>query len=99
MEIIVAIDDYLRLIVRTRPWTKAHEEELLEPFGTWLYEQPDAMPELDAVTPALVLRYSQSVRLSTSQRDDLDRTLYKFFLWAESRGHVRGNPFMTLAAA
>ncbi len=99
MEINEAIDDYLRLIVRTRPWTKQREEELLVPFGDWVYEQPDLALELETITPALVQRYGADVKLPIGERDDLERTLGKFWLWAESRGHVRGNPFVMLIAA
>jgi hypothetical protein len=98
MLITDAIDDYLRLIVRTRPWTKAREEEILTPFGTWMYEQADLALELDAISPAIVQRYVAHAGLSDDEHTDLDRTLGKVLLWAESRGFVRRNPFMRLAA-
>ena len=99
LEIEAAIDDYLHTIVRTRPWTKAREEELLTSFSDWLYEQPELAIELASVTPEVVRHYSETRGLGESEQSELQTTLGKLLLWAEVRGHIQNNPFATRAAA
>ncbi len=99
LELEAAIDDYLHTIVRTRPWTKVREEELLTPFSDWLYEQPDRAVQLALITPAVVRQYMETTGLGDSEQDDLQTTLGKLLLWAEVRGHIQSNPFATNAAA
>lgn len=50
----VAIDDYMHVIARTRPWSLKREDELLEAFSEWLYEQAAPRVMLDEVAPAQV---------------------------------------------
>lgn len=42
-----ALDEYLHVIVRTRPWTKKAQEDILSCFGIWLEERsgPEEPPE------------------------------------------------------
>lgn len=99
LAIEAAIDDYLHTIVRTRPWTKAREEELLTSFSDWLYEQQEHTVELASVTPEVVRHYSQITGLAESEQSEIQTTLGKLLLWAEVRGHIRSNPFAAKAAA
>jgi hypothetical protein len=94
-----AVDDYMHIIVRTRPWTKKWEEELLTPFVEWLYQQPKARVELSAITPAVVERYVTAMELNSEQHDDLAHVLRLVFMWAEQSGWVQSNPFAATAMA
>lgn len=85
--------------MRTRPWTKRREEELLVPFGDWLYEQSHLSANLDRLTPSITRQYAAAVGLSDDDQEDLDTTLCKLLLWAEIRGFVKTNPFSILLAA
>ncbi len=85
--------------MRTRPWTKAREEELLTSFSDWLYEQSEHTVELALVTPAIVRHYSETIGLGDAEQDDLRTTLGKLLLWADVRGYIESNPFATRAAA
>ena len=99
LEFDAAVDDYLHTIVRTRPWTKAREEQVLTSFTEWLSEQPDHSLELVSVTPEVVQHYSETNGLGESEQSDLEATLGKLLLWAEVRGHIQSNPFAAKAAA
>jgi hypothetical protein len=99
LEIEAAIDDYLHTIVRTRPWTKAREEDLLTSFSDWLYEQPGHSVELASVTPEVVRHYSETRGLGESEQSELQATMGKLLIWAEVRGHIQSNPFGAKAAA
>lgn len=46
------VDDYLRLLSRTRPWSHAEHERVLEVFARWVREgSGDAPPEDGAAQP------------------------------------------------
>lgn len=92
-EVDTAIDDYVHQIVRTRPWTKKREEELLEDFCDWLFSQPGVDPHLNALTPAMSARYADAVDLHEADRDELATTLFNLMAWAEHKQLVTANPF------
>ncbi len=94
-----AIDDYMHVIARTRPWTKKREEALLTPFVEWLYEQPDEPVELKAIGPAVLARYVAATGLDNEEHDDLAHTLRHVYMWAEQSGWVSSNPFASVAVA
>jgi hypothetical protein len=82
-----AIDDYLHAIIRTRPWTKKREEELLTSLSDWLYAQPDLSVQLASVTPPVVRRYCATTGLDDAEQDDLQVTLIRLRVWAEINGY------------
>lgn len=88
-----AIDDYLHLIVRTRPWTKKREEELLTEFDEWLYEQHAHRFETAEITPELVAQYASAINLSMAERDELLGVLRVFSLWAVQQQVIVSNQF------
>lgn len=88
-----AIDDYLHLIVRTRPWTKKREEELLTEFEEWLYEQHSRRVETAEVTPELAAQYASAINLSIAEREELLSVLRVFGLWAAQQQIIAGNQF------
>lgn len=87
-----AIDDYLHLIVRTRPWTKAREEELLDAFCDWAYARGPA-PTLAAVTPSLAARHAADAGYPPAAAAELVAALGKLSAWAVSRGLMARSPF------
>jgi site-specific recombinase XerD len=89
----VAIDEYLHTIVRTRPWTKKREEELLEGFSQWQAEQAQSRMTLDAITVNDVQRYATAVDLRDTDRDDLVAALHHVFLWSIRQGWIDASPF------
>jgi hypothetical protein len=89
----VAIDDYLHTIVRTRPWTKKREEELLEGLSAWLYEQPDPRVALDEIAPALAEQYAAAASLSATERDELLAALDHLYAWSVYADQIDHNPF------
>lgn len=87
------IDDYLHVIVRTRPWTKKREEVLLLAFCDWFYEQPGSIHVITAVSPTTTEQYAQAVGLESAEHDELNAAFYTLFLWAEQQYAVPTNPF------
>ncbi len=83
IELDAAIDDYLHAIVRTRPWTKQREEELLRSLSDWLYAQPDLSVELAAVTPPVVRRYGEMMGRDDTEQDDLQTAVTRLLVWAD----------------
>lgn len=94
-----AIDDYLHQIVRTRPWTKKREEELLDGFCDWLFMQKGLDTRLRALTPGVYARYADAEDLCAADRDDLARTLSNLMAWAAHKELVAANPFESVAAS
>jgi hypothetical protein len=94
-----AIDDYLHTIVRSQPWLKKQEEELLMAFNDWLYEQPGMSHELGAISPTTSARYAEAVGLSASEYEALHTALHHLFSWAEYQHAVTTNPFPASAIA
>jgi hypothetical protein len=93
----VAIDDYLHVIVRTRPWTKKREEAVLEEFTDWLYAQPTPRTRLDEITPELIQPFSAAIT-SGDQRRELMNILNTLYRWALHQEWVVANPFEPVSA-
>ncbi len=89
----VAIDDYLHAIVRTRPWTKPREEELLENFSAWLYQQPEARVTLDEIQPDLAQQYAAAACLTGPVQTELLGALRNLYTWSVYAEVVNHNPF------
>ena len=87
VELDALIDNYLHAIVRTRPWTKKREEELLTSLSDWLYAQPGLSVQLASVTSPVVRRYCAATGLDDAGLDDLQVTLIRLRLWAEINGY------------
>jgi hypothetical protein len=98
IDLDAAIDDYLHAIVRTRPWTKQREEEVLASFSDWLYAQPDLSVQLTSVTPLLVRQYSELVGLDDTEQDDLQTAVTRLFVWADINGHLQNSSHMAKTA-
>ena len=81
-----AVDDYLHLIVRTRPWTKKEDEALLTGFGEWLEKRPS--PRLDEISPALIRAYVDDARLEPAEEQALHAALGRLLSWGEWQGLV-----------
>ncbi len=94
----VAIDDYLHTIVRTRPWTKKREEELLAGFSEWLYTLPAPPSNMTEIGPALVDQYAAAVPLSKDEHTELLGTLNNLYMWSVHTAMVQHNPFAAVAA-
>jgi hypothetical protein len=92
MTLDAAIEEYLHLIMRTRPWTKPQEEEVLTAFRDWVHQQP-CSGSLASIGPAFALSYAKDKRLSTDKRDELLMVLHNLCLWASRRGLIANNPF------
>ncbi len=94
----VAIDDYLHVIVRTRPWTKKREEAVLEEFTDWLYAQQTPRTRLDEITPELVQQYCAVAIVPADQQREFTNILSTLYRWAVHQDWVKTNPFETVAA-
>lgn len=99
LKIDMAIDDYLHTIVRTRPWTKAREEELLVAFSDWLYEQPAATIMLTDIATEHVKQYATAAVLSESTQHELCNVLNNVYRWSAKQGWIARNPFGMAAAS
>lgn len=93
-----AIEDYLHLIVRTRPWTKKREEALLTEFEDWLYEQHMRRFHVADLGPELAAQYAAALNLSQAERDELLNVLRIFSLWATQQNLIETNQFAPVAA-
>lgn len=93
MTIDAAIDDYLHTIVRTRPWTKKREEELLEGLSDWLYQQPQQRIRLPEIGPELVRQYAAATALDETDHRDLLAALHNLYTWSIHTEAVKENPF------
>jgi len=87
----VALDDYLHQIVRTRPWVKKREEQLLTGFGEWLVAQPELDACLASITPLLARRYAVDDGLDAPAYDELEIALQNFCGWATYAGLMEEN--------
>jgi hypothetical protein len=83
---VEAVDDYLHLIVRTRPWTKKDDEELLTAFGEWLEQRSPA--QIDDVTHELIAAYVADARLGPADEQAVRTALGRLLSWAEWQGLV-----------
>ncbi len=93
-----AIEDYLHLIVRTRPWTKKHDEAVLTDFSDWLHEHYGRDVTLAALRPEDATRYVEANALSATDQAELFKTLGLLYLWATQQGLVENNPYVELVA-
>lgn len=67
-----AIEEYLAVISRTRPWTKAAEEELLHEWSDWAFVRHVGDTPLGADL-SLALAFARERRLSSPRRAELMR--------------------------
>ncbi len=88
-----ALDDYLHSIVRTRPWVKAREEDLLATFGEWLATQPRITDSLTSISPMLVESYAIADRLQPTEYNELTEALHNLCSWAQHHELLTENPF------
>ncbi|MEW5925989.1 MAG: hypothetical protein AB1941_00745 [Gemmatimonadota bacterium] len=79
------VDDYLRVIVRTRPWTRRAEEEALAALAEWAAGDP-ARLELRApgAPDAVAARCAAELRLAPEQQERMTAALRSFAAWAEA---------------
>jgi site-specific recombinase XerD len=89
----IAIDDYMHVIARTRPWTIKHEEAYLEAFSAWLYEQPNGNVLLTEIDTAHLHSYATDAALSPAEQDDLRSVLNNVYCWSAHQGWIEHNPF------
>lgn len=94
----VAIDDYMHVIARTRPWSMKREGEILEAFSEWLYEQPEQRVMLDEVTGEQVQQYAATTGVSDEEQQELTAVLNNLYLWADKQGWTTLNPFDRVTA-
>lgn len=94
----VAIDDYMHVIARTRPWSMKREGEILESFSAWLYEQPELCVMLDEIELEQVQQYGVAVGLSDQARQELIDVLHNLYLWSNKQDWIATNPFEGVTA-
>lgn len=81
------IDDYLHVIVRTRPWTKKREAEALTTFAAWLRGRwSNSGNWLACLTPALARHSATERGLDARERDNLLAALDNLLAWARAEG-------------
>lgn len=78
--LVEAIDEYLHLIVRVRPWTRKREEAALTGFAAWLGEKAT----LTSVTPALASNYIQEARLDPDRAEAVLAAVDHLLGWAHT---------------
>lgn len=94
----VAIDDYMHVIARTRPWSMRREEELLEVFSEWLYEQPEPRVMLNEIVPEQVQHFVAAAEWNEEDQQELIDVLNNLYLWSGKQGWVVVNPFEGVTA-
>lgn len=86
-------DDYLRLIARTRPWTRRAEEEALSAFTEWAAGDPERLRPASREDPAaLAARCAEGLRLAPELRARMATALRGFAAWAEAEEGLAGTP-------
>lgn len=90
MEMLDAwIDEYLRVVVRTRPWTKRREQEALTQFAEWMrIEGGDPRTMVGMDWNHLVHRCGAGRELDADARNRLRCAVRNFTLWASAEGHL-----------
>ena len=88
-----ALDNYLHVMVRVRPWAKKASEEMLRPLNNWLDEQAGVLP-VTALTPEVVGAYCSDVRLTVGARTDLRAALHDFARWLVISKVVAAHPLL-----
>ncbi len=88
-----AVDDYLRLITRVRPWTKRAEERRLADLCRWLDGLPSGPPGLNELPASgAVARYLNAAGADADERAGMVSTLGNFYRWAVANEMTRENP-------
>ncbi len=77
-----ALDDYLHLIVRTRPWTKKREEQWLRTFGEWLEQRWGTNATLTWESLSLVAPCAAEQGLQAGEREEMEVAVGNLCLWA-----------------
>lgn len=77
-----ALDDYLHLIVRTRPWTKKREEQWLRIFGQWLEQRWGTDAALTWESLSLVASCAADRGLQVREREEMESAVGNLCLWA-----------------
>lgn len=79
------VDDYLRVVTRTRPWTRRLEEAVLTDFAKWAAGDPDHLRrEPAAGWYTLASRYADGPELPAELRERRAEVLRGFAAWAEA---------------
>ncbi|MDQ3389338.1 MAG: hypothetical protein M3483_07540 [Gemmatimonadota bacterium] len=86
----VLIDDYLRVIVRTRPWTRRREEEALTTLLSWVNAQPGSVKTL-LVTEDVVAQCADDLDLGHEARENLQLAARNLMAWARGEGKLERN--------
>ena len=92
MMLATAVDEYLHLTTRTRPWMQPREQEVLTAFCDWLQHQ-SVHATLDNVSPIFATTYAKARLLSSNEHDELLMVLHNLCLWAHQKGLIVHNPF------
>ncbi|MDQ3522958.1 MAG: hypothetical protein M3434_11565 [Gemmatimonadota bacterium] len=88
-----AIDDYLHVVVRTRPWTRKREAEALTAFVAWFRGPPTSSgASLADLTPALARHSATERGLDAGELEQLLTALQNLLAWgAALRGWHNAN--------
>lgn len=82
-----AIDDYLHVIVRTRPWTRKREAEALTAFAAWLRGRASNEPaSLAGLTPTLARHSATERSLDAGETEQLLTALHNLLAWGRAEG-------------
>lgn len=85
------VDDYLRVVVRTRPWTRRQEGEMLAAFVEWVAADPDRLSlDAPACGAALAARCAEELGLSPDLGERLTVAVRSFAAWAEAEEGLAG---------
>jgi hypothetical protein len=79
------IDEYLRVIVRTRPWTKRREEEALGTFSKWMQSHArERDADLAVRGVALAERCADDLSLDREGRERLRSAVRGLTMWVRA---------------
>ena len=76
----VLLDDYLRVIMRARPWARPAEEVELLPFADWLRESERSHALADDLL-SLAATYAKQLELGPTRKQRLLRALCHLLDW------------------
>jgi hypothetical protein len=86
-------DDYLRVIARTRPWTRRAEAEALAAFAEWAAGDPERLRlESPDGAAALAARCAAELGLAPELRERMATALRGFAAWAAAEAGLAGTP-------
>lgn len=80
-----AVDEYIHLISRTRPWTKAEEEEFLLGWSDWLYERFGPDVPLARAGPAVLLAFGEERGVTPERIEEFARIVSNVWVVALGR--------------